>query len=33
MAKYQNKTQLRFYEYNTSSFADNEIRIKAKYIN
>ncbi len=29
----QNKTQLLFFKYNTGSFADNDIRIKAKYIN
>ena len=33
MANDQNKTQLHFFKYNTGSFADNDIRIKAKYIN
>ncbi len=33
MANDQNKNQLYFFEYNTGSFADNDIRIKAKYIN
>ena len=33
IANDQNKTQLLFFKYNTGSFADNDIRIKAKYIN
>tara|TARA_B100001250_G_scaffold114092_1_gene96554 strand:+ start:9911 stop:11317 length:1407 start_codon:yes stop_codon:yes gene_type:complete len=33
MANNENATKLLFYEYNTGSFAENDIRIKAKYFN
>jgi phenylacetate-CoA ligase len=33
MANDENKTKLLFFEYNTGSFANNDIRIKAKYLN
>ena len=33
MANDENKTKLLFFEYNTDSFAENDIRIKSKYLN
>jgi hypothetical protein len=33
MANDENRTKLIFFEYNTGSFAANDIRIKAKYLN
>ena len=33
MANDENKTKLLFFEYNTGSFAENDIRIKSKYLN
>ena len=33
MANDKNKTKLLFFDYNTGSFAENDIRIKAKYLN
>ena len=33
MANNENATKLLFYEYKTGSFAENDIRIKAKYLN